>query len=68
MIEGLDREVIATNEPKRSLCGAPDYAVSRKRDELTIGYIEAKDIGTGLDEVERGEQMNRYFPRCPTCC
>ena len=27
---------------------------------LTIGYVEAKDIGISLDKVEHGEQMGRY--------
>ena len=34
LIEALDENVICTNEPKRSACGAPDYVVSRKRDQL----------------------------------
>ncbi len=29
LIEALDDKLIATNEPKRSDCGAPDYVVSR---------------------------------------
>jgi hypothetical protein len=62
LIEALDENVIATNEPKRSLCGAPDYAVSRKRDHLTIGYMESKDIGADLAESERGDQLKRYLP------
>jgi hypothetical protein len=65
LIEALDENVICTNEPKRSACGAPDYVVSRKRDQLSIGYIEAKDIGADLAEIERGDQLKRYLPALP---
>ena len=52
-----------TNEPKRVACGAPDYVISRTigSNALTIGYVEAKDIGASLDKVEHGEQMGRYL-------
>jgi hypothetical protein len=65
LIEALDEKVISTNEPKRSDCGAPDYVVSRKRDQLSIGYIEAKDIGANLAEIERGDQLKRYLASLP---
>ena len=65
LIETLDEKIIATNEPKRSECGAPDYVVSRKRDRLTLGYIEAKDIGKELGEEEKGDQLKRYFASLP---
>src|SRR5437867_7021364 len=59
LLEALDDKIIATNEPKRSECGAPDYVVSRKRDHLTLGYIEAKDIDKDLWEAEQGEPCKR---------
>ena len=62
LIEALDDNVLCTNEPKRSACGAPDYVVSRQREHLTLGYIEAKNIGTDLAEQERGDQLKRYLP------
>ena len=65
LIEALDENVLCTNEPKRSGCGAPDYVVSRKRDQLSVGYIEAKDIGADLAENERGEQLERYLAALP---
>ena len=65
LIEALDEKVIATNEPKRSACGAPDYVVSRKRDQLSLGYMEAKDVGADLGEIERGEQIKRYLAASP---
>jgi predicted helicase len=65
LIEALDEKVICTNEPKRSECGAPDYVVSRKRDQLSLGYIEAKEIGADLVEIEGGEQLKRYLASLP---
>lgn len=38
LLEALDDKIVATNEPKRSECGAPDYVISRKRDHLTLGH------------------------------
>jgi hypothetical protein len=60
-------EITALNDPKREKCGAPDYAVFRKRGGLTIGWIETKDFGSrvNLDEVEKSEQLKRYFEHLP---
>jgi len=62
LLEALDDKIVATNEPKRSACGAPDYEVSRRRDGLKLGHVEAKDVGADLGETERGEQLRRYLP------
>jgi len=64
-VEGLSAKVMATNEPKRTACGAPDFIISRgkKRLDQTIGYIECKDIGTSLKEAAKTEQIKkRYLP------
>jgi hypothetical protein len=58
LIQALDPGVRAVNEPKRVACGAPDYIVTRN--ELPVGYVEAKDVGRSLDEIERNEQLKRY--------
>ena len=69
LLETAQPGIIATNEPARIECGAPDYAISANG--LTIGYIEAKDIGISLDAIERdsrrknpnstnGKQLKRY--------
>ena len=58
LLESIDLQVTATNEPKRIACGAPDYIITR--DGLTIGYIEAKDVGKSLAETERTDQIKRY--------
>ena len=68
--------IVATNEPKRVECGAPDYAVSRKQCDLTVGYVEAKDIGVSIADIERdsgrtnpstvnGKQFKRYRESLP---
>ena len=63
MLPRLVHEVTAVNEPKRVACGAPDYTVLRSigGNLLTIGYIEAKDIGVSLDKIEKDEQLKRYL-------
>lgn len=57
----------ATNEPRRSACGAPDYSVWRPdaAGPKTIGYIEAKDVGVSLAAAEASEQVSRYRDALP---
>src|SRR6266702_6849382 len=59
LLETLFPDVTATNEPKRITCGAPDYIITDK--QTPLGYIETKDIGISLDQVERSDQMKRYL-------
>ena len=76
LLESALDGIAATNEPKRVECGAPDYAVSRKQGGLTIGYVEAKDIGASLADIEQdsaranpstanGRQFKRYRESLP---
>ena len=76
LLESALDGITATNEPKRVECGAPDYAVSRKQGGLTIGYVEAKDIGISLADIEQdsaranpstvnGWQFKRYRESLP---
>lgn len=58
LIESLSPGVLATNEPARIDCGAPDYIIARKN--IPVGYIEAKDIGAELDSKVYKEQFDRY--------
>jgi len=62
LIESLAPEVVATNEPKRQQCGAPDYILTRH--DIPVGFIEAKDIGDkdldGNDKFGHKEQFDRY--------
>ena len=74
LLESILPNTTATNEPKRVKCGAPDYVVERNTmgTNLTIGYVEAKDIEVDLDAIERdsrlsepktreGNQLKRYL-------
>lgn len=64
LIQSLAASATATVNPKQIECGAPDFAVTKKRGHgpVTIGHVEAKDVGKNLDEVEKSEQMKRYLP------
>jgi hypothetical protein len=59
--------VQATNEPTRVRCGAPDFSVWRPtaHGPLTVGYVEAKDVGESLEDVESSEQFHRYRAALP---
>lgn len=58
LVQNLAPGITATNEPKREACGAPDYIITKSRTPL--GYIETKDVGKNLDEIEKSEQLKRY--------
>ena len=63
LLEAFDKDIDATNEPRRIACGAPDLNITRKG--VPVGHVETKDIGVNLDEMERGkgpngEQFKRY--------
>lgn len=58
LVEALKKNIVATNEPKRVACGAPDFVVSKGSSPL--GYIETKDVGEDLDKTESSEQLERY--------
>ncbi|MCX6381302.1 MAG: N-6 DNA methylase, partial [Armatimonadetes bacterium] len=62
-LESLEAGIVATNEPKRIKCGAPDYILTKG--QTPLGYVEAKDIGKRLDEVESDEQLKRYRNALP---
>jgi len=59
LIEEVIPGIKATNEPKRQECGAPDYILTNKNN-LPVGYIEAKDIGIDLKTTEKSDQLKRY--------
>jgi hypothetical protein len=56
LLEALQPNIIATNEPKRIECGAPDYIITRK--DIPLGFVEAKDIGISLDDTEKANNSN----------
>ncbi len=53
-------EILVTNEPARIECGAPDYVLTKGKNNIPVGYIEAKDIGVKLDSKLLKEQFDRY--------
>ncbi len=73
-IEAVCIGTLATNEPKRIKCGAPDFIVTKE--QIPLGYVEAKDIGISLAQIEsdsekakpttrEGEQLKRYRESLP---
>ena len=62
LIESIVPAIKATNEPKRQSCGAPDYILTKN--EIPVGFIEAKDIGDkdleGNKKTGNKEQFDRY--------
>ncbi len=62
-LEAAEPGVVATNEPRRIECGAPDFIVTREG--VPLGFVEAKDIGKPLEEIEKSEQIRRYLESLP---
>jgi len=68
LLEYLAKGITATNEPKRIACGAPDFIITRKN--VPLGHVETKDVGTPLEEIEKGKephgtQFKRYIDGLP---
>ena len=65
LLESAYDGITATNEPGRIECGAPDFSISKgdAPGQVTIGYIEAKDVGVDLYAIER--DSNRANPTTP---
>jgi predicted helicase len=64
LLESTFPGFVAVNEAQRIACGAPDFSL--RKGTVPIGHIETKDIGTNLDEIQRGkgphgEQFKRYL-------
>lgn len=58
MIKSIVSGVDVTSDPKRQECGAPDYIIMKK--QIPVGFIEAKDVGISLDQIEKSDQLTRY--------
>ena len=58
LLEDIVTDVMVTNEPRRIACGAPDYIITRN--EIPVGYIEAKDLGKDIGHKDYKEQFDRY--------
>ena len=59
LLQELAPNLLVTNEPARIACGAPDYVITDKNN-IPIGYIEAKNIGVNLKSKSLKEQFDRY--------
>lgn len=61
LLEIINENILATNEPAREKCGAPDFIITDKKN-IPRGYIEAKDIVPSiLDDKKNQEQIKKYF-------
>ncbi|MDM8564467.1 N-6 DNA methylase [Candidatus Halobeggiatoa sp. HSG11] len=60
LLENLQPNINAVNEPKRIACGSPDLVILDKQ-AVPLGYVEAKDIGISLDKTLKTEQLKRYL-------
>ncbi len=54
----LPKKIRATNEPARIDCGSPDYVLTKN--DIPVGFIEAKDLGVDLNDKKHQEQLDRY--------
>lgn len=62
LIESLNPDIRAVNEPARSQHGAPDFVfLNEKNNKLIKGYAETKDVYVDLDQIEKTEQLKRYL-------
>jgi type I restriction-modification system DNA methylase subunit len=59
LIDQAQKGINATIEEKENQVGIPDFTV--RKNEILIGYIEAKKIGEDLDKIESSEQLQRYL-------
>lgn len=67
LLEEVAPGIRAVNEPMRDACGAPDYLVSRR--DLTLGCIEAKDIGVDFSSTTINSwTVSRWGSATPNGC
>jgi hypothetical protein len=59
LMESFERGIEASNDPKHIECGAPDFIVEKRK--VPLGYVETKDVGIGLDKIEKTDQLKRYL-------
>jgi predicted helicase len=58
LLQATGDGVQAINDSAWIDCGAPDFIVLRGA--TPVGYVEAKDIDTSLDDAQRSPQLKRY--------
>lgn len=59
-----DRKIAVTILPKKTEAGNPDFRIWDGKFRI-VGYIEAKDFGRNLDDVQDSEQLQRYRTTFP---
>jgi predicted helicase len=68
LLQSVGQGIVATNEPMRIKCGAPDFILTKGK--IPLGHIETKDVGENLAAMEKGkppsgEQFGRYLDGLP---
>ncbi|EOZ7525233.1 type ISP restriction/modification enzyme [Enterobacter quasiroggenkampii] len=65
LIDGLENDITALNEPKRIECGAPDFII--QRGNIVVGHLEAKDIDVDIRNLKGSnkKQQERYLDALP---
>lgn len=63
LLDDSEKSIDAVIEEKGNKAGIPDFTVRRR--ELLVGYVEAKDVGLDLDQIEKSEQLQRYIEAFP---
>jgi predicted helicase len=58
------KKIAITVLPKKTEAGNPDFRIWDGKQKI-VGYIEAKDLGKNLDDIEDSEQLKRYFATFP---
>ena len=56
------RALSPPTNPNASLVARPTLVITRKKDTLLLGHVEAKDIGVSLNEAKKSDQLKRYLP------
>ncbi len=61
LLEKINPNILATNEPAREKCWAPDFIITDKKN-IPRWYIEAKDITPNiLNDNKNQAQISKYF-------
>ncbi len=58
------KKIDITILPKKTEAGNPDFRIWDGKQKI-VGYIEAKDLGKNLDDIEETEQLKRYLSTFP---
>ena len=59
LLDRPDHDIEAVIEEKGNKAGIPDFTVKQR--QFVVGYVEAKEIGIDLDQIEKTEQLKRYL-------